>query len=261
MYTHHITAIETITSKLKLREDILGVIIGGSVAHGFANENSDIDLMIVLSEENYKKALQAKNFQYYETEAAPYEGGYVDGKYTSVEYIKKVAKSGSEPAKFAFKDAFVTYSKIEGLEQLVADASGYPLERKAENMEKFFAQFEAWKWYYYEGLKRNDKYLIDVSISNYLLFAGRMILAYNETLYPYHKWFFKVLERVENKPAQLILNMNTILENKSSESVETLYTSIIDFNKWSSSDDIWCIQFMLDSELNWMDGNVPVGDL
>lgn len=38
MYPHHQAAIDAITNKLKARPDVQGVIIGGSVAHGFANE-------------------------------------------------------------------------------------------------------------------------------------------------------------------------------------------------------------------------------
>jgi len=56
-----------------------------------------------------------------------------------------VAQCGTEPAKFAFKDAFVTFSRISNLDQLVADASRYPVEKKKENIEKFHAQLEAWK--------------------------------------------------------------------------------------------------------------------
>jgi hypothetical protein len=261
MYNHHKTAIETITNKLKLRDDVLGIIIGGSIAHGFANEKSDIDLMLVLSDEDYKKAMESGKINYYETEATPYEDGYVDGKCTSMNYIKKVAEFGSEPAKFAFKDAFVSYSCIDGLEKLIEEASRYPIERKNENLEKFNAQFEAWKWYYYEGHKRNNRYLIDLSISNFVLFAGRLILAHNEVLYPYHKWFLKVLEDVRNKPNNLLLYINNVLENKTSESVETLYTSIIDYNQWSTSGKHWSIRFMLDCELNWLDGHVPISDL
>lgn len=41
MYKHHIAAIETLTNKLKVRDEVLGVIIGGSIAHGFASEDSD----------------------------------------------------------------------------------------------------------------------------------------------------------------------------------------------------------------------------
>ena len=143
MYSHHKIAIETITNKLKSRDEVLGIIIGGSVAYGFANEKSDIDVMLVLSDEDYEKALKSGDINYFETEATPYEGGYVDGKCTSVDYIKKVAKFGSEPARFAFKDAFVSYSKINRLDQLVEDASKYPIEGKNENIEKFYAQFEA----------------------------------------------------------------------------------------------------------------------
>ncbi len=54
--------------------------------------------MIVLSEEDYKRALKENTVFYYETESCDYEGGYVDGKCTSIDYIKKVAEFGSEPA-------------------------------------------------------------------------------------------------------------------------------------------------------------------
>lgn len=261
MYNHHKIAIETITNKLKARDEVLGVIIGGSVAHGFANEKSDIDLMIVLSDEGYEEARRTSNISYYETEATQYEEGYVDGKYTSAAFIKKVADFGSEPAKFAYKDAIVTYSSIPGLEQLVRDASGYPAERKIENMDKFYAQFEAWKWYYYEGLKKNNNYLIDFSLANYVLFAGRLVLTYNETLYPYHKWFLRVLDSVKNKPENLLTHIDSVLKKKDAESVEELYNSITGFHKWTSTEKHWSTRFMLDSELNWMEGNVPVADL
>jgi predicted nucleotidyltransferase len=261
MYEHHKKAIETITNKLESRSEVLGVILGGSVAHGFANEKSDIDLMIVLSDQEYERAKKAANISYYETEATPYEEGYVDGKYTSAAFIKRVIESGSEPARFAYKDAIVTYSEIPGLEQLVKDAARYPVERKQENMVKFYAQFEAWKWYYYEGLKRSNEYLMDFSLPNYVLFAGRLILAYNETLYPYHKWFLKVLESVEQKPAGLLDQISGVLKKKDPESVEALYNSITSFHNWTASDKHWSTHFMLDSELNWLDGPVPVADL
>lgn len=261
MFDHHKKAIETVTSKLKQREEVLGVIIGGSIAHGFANEQSDIDLFLVLSDENYEKSLKTGDINYFETESTPYEGGYVDGKCTSVEAIKKVALCGSEPTRFAFKDAFVTYSRIEGLQQLVDEASRYPVENKAENMEKFYAQFEAWKWYFQEGLQKGDRYLMEFSIANFVLFAGRLILAYNEALFPYHKWFLRVLEGVPNKPDGLLHQIRQVLEIRDRESVEALYNSIAGFHRWSVSEKHWSIRFMLDSELNWMKGWVPVADL
>lgn len=261
MYPHHKTAIDRITNKLKEKEEILAVIVGGSVAHGFAKEDSDIDLMLVVSDEVYLSLLESGDIHYHETESTPYEGGYVDGKYTSVSYIKKVAEYGSEPARFAFKDAIVSYSEIYGLQEMVQAASCYPTERKNETLEKFHAQFEGWRWMFYEGLKKNERYVIEFSTTNFVLFAGRLILAYNEALYPYHKWFMKVLEGVTCKPNNLVLMMNNVLQHKSKESVEALYECVTQFHQWPKSEKGWHIRFMLDSELNWMTGHVPVADL
>ncbi|WP_315793416.1 nucleotidyltransferase domain-containing protein [Paenibacillus sp. BIC5C1] len=261
MYPHHQTAIQTITDKLKVKEEILAVIVGGSVAHGFAKEDSDIDLMLVVSDEHYRSLLESGDIHYHETESTPYDGGYVDGKYTSISYIKKVAESGSEPARFAFKDAIVSYSEIIGLEELVQAASRYPIERKNETMEKFHAQFEGWRWMFYEGLKKKEPYVIEFSATNFVLFAGRLILAYNEVVYPYHKWFMKVLEGVNNKPNDLHVIINNVLKDKSKESVEVLYECVTQFHQWPQSEKGWHIRFMLDSELNWMTGHVPVADL
>lgn len=261
MLKHHQLAIETITNKLKVRDDVFGIIIGGSIAHGYASEDSDIDIMIVLSDEDYQKALKENRAFYYETESCAYEGGYIDGKCTSVDYMKKVAEYGSEPAKFAFQGAFISYSEIDNLEQLIRDASRYPVENKQENMNKFYAQFETWKWYYYEGLRKKNKFLMDYCLSNYILFAGRLILTYNETLYPSYKWFIRVLESVEKKPDQLIQIINQVVEHKDSASVEALYQCIINFHNWYTLDRHWTEQFMMDNQLNWVDGAVPIADI
>ncbi|WP_150266995.1 nucleotidyltransferase domain-containing protein [Paenibacillus tepidiphilus] len=261
MYQHHQQAIAAITAKLQTREDVLGVIIGGSVAHGYASETSDLDIMLVLSEADYERALGSYEVGFFETESTPYEGGYVDGKCVSVDYIRQVAAAGSEPAKFAFKDAWVSYSRIEGLDELVAAASAYPSARQDENLARFYAQFETWKWYYYEGLKRNNLLLMDYSRTNYAYFAGRLILTLNGMLFPSYKWFLKELERAPRKPDGFMQLMKGVTEQRTAEPIEALYASLMDFHRWSSSDKHWSVQFMLDSQLNWLDGNVPILDL
>jgi hypothetical protein len=261
MYNHHQAGIDSITEKLKAREEVLGVIIGGSIAHGYAAAESDIDIMIVLSDVDYERAFAEQEIGFFETDSCSYEGGYVDGKCVSADYIRKVAESGSEPAKYAFKDAFVTFSKLEGLAKLVQDASCYPVHRKEANLGKFYAQFETWKWYYYEGLKRNNRLLADYSLTNYVMFTGRLILAYNEVLFPSYKWLLQELEHVTHRPDQLMLLLNEVIDKKTPKAVEALYTKVMEFHTWSRSDTHWSVQFMKDSQLNWLDGVPPVLDL
>jgi len=198
---------------------------------------------------------------YFETESCAYEGGYVDGKCVSAGYIRKVGEYGNEPSRFAFKDAFVTYSRIKGLDRLLPNAARYPVEHKEENMKKFYAQMETWKWYFYEGLKRNNRLLIDYCLTNYVFFAGRLILAYNEILFPSYKWFNRVLKDAADKPDRFMQLVDDVIENKTPEAVESLYNSLIQFQDWYKASHHWTVQFMADSQLNWVDGSVPIIDL
>jgi len=77
MLAHHQKAIEAITRKMSAKPEVLGLIIGGSVAHGYAEAQSDIDIMIVVSDEDFDRAIRTREVGYFETESAPYEGGYV----------------------------------------------------------------------------------------------------------------------------------------------------------------------------------------
>ena len=58
MYEHHRDSIRNITENLRNDESIQALIIAGSVAHGFANEDSDVDIMIVVSHEEYERRLR-----------------------------------------------------------------------------------------------------------------------------------------------------------------------------------------------------------
>ena len=102
---------------------------------------------------------------------------------------------------------------------------------------------------------------MDCSLSNYVLFAGRMILAENEMLYPYHKWFLRVLEGAEKKPAGLMSVIHRVLDERTMASLDSLHDCVMGFRKWAPENGNWSKRFMLDSELNWLQGNVPIADL
>lgn len=87
------------------------------------------------------------------------------------------------------------------------------------------------------------------------------MLAYNELLYPYHKWFFKVLEQAKDKPADLLPIIDALNGTPTANKIESLYENVKNFNPWIEGDFSWPTQFMLDSELNWLDSKTPVDDV
>lgn len=261
MYLHHKETIENITEKLRKREDILGLLICGSIAHGFETEISDVDIMILISNDDYNLRLQSGKTTYWEKESCTYEDGYVDGKYICLDFLKKVAEYGSEPARFAFDGAILMFSKLDGVQELINQICRYPVEKKSDNIKRFYAQLEAWKWYYFEALKHKNDYLLNLSISNLVLFGGRLILAYNEVLYPYHKWFLKVIEKSKNKPENIMQLIEDIYALKNQESIEAFYKSIMNFMSLDNTEFNWPNQFAADCELSWLEGNAPVADI
>ncbi|MGG6314210.1 hypothetical protein [Paenibacillus macerans] len=261
MFKHHAESIEKLKAKLAAREDILALLISGSIAHGFAKASSDVDVMIIVSDEDCARRLSSGETTYWENEVTEYESGYVDGKYVSRGFLKQVAKLGSEPARFAFEGAIIAFSKLDGLEELLADIVRYPAERKQENLSRFLAQLEAWNWYSAEAIKHDNLYLLQHAVNNLVLFGGRLILAHNEMLYPYHKWFLKVLEQAPNKPEGLLRLIDRMLREPSADPIEAFYQSVKTFADWGDDGRSWPSRFMEDSELNWLHGFTPVGDI
>ena len=261
MHPHHAQSIQNVTEYFQHDPEVLAVLLGGSIAHGFESPTSDVDIMIFVSDENYQQRFQKGEIHFYNKELCTYEGGYVDGKYLSPEFVKQVAAGGSEPARFAFAGSQVLFSKVDGFAGQVNKAEEYPVAQKEERIKRFYAQFEAWHWYSNEALRLGNQYLLGTSVSKFILFGGRLILAHNELLYPYHKWFLKVLEGAKDKPAELLPCIYLLNESPTAEKIEAFYEKIRTFQPWTDTPFSWPAQFMLDSELNWMDGRTSVDDL
>ena len=260
MREHHKKAIERLTESIRSNPKYRALIITGSVAKGVEREDSDVDVVLVATDKEYERRKKRNNILYYETQFCDYPGGYIDGKIVNLEYLRFVAEEGTEPARDAFRNAWIAYSDITELENLIRKIPVYQKSEKLEKIQKFYAQFEIAYWYAQEAKKRNDNYLLTRSISDLILFGGRLILTHNETVFPYHKLFMIALSEVKEKPANLIELIEDLLEKRNSQAVENFYDSIKNFGNWEFR-GIPGVRFMLDTELAWFYKTPYVGDL
>jgi predicted nucleotidyltransferase len=261
MHPHHSQSIQNVTEYFQHDPEVLALLLSGSIAHGFESFTSDVDIMIFVSEEDYQKRFQSGQLHFFNTDLCTYEGGYVDGKYLSINFVRQVLEKGSEPARFAFAGSQVLFSKVDGFAEDVCKIAEYPASKKIERIKRFYAQFEAWHWYCGEALSKGNQYLLGTAVSKLILFGGRLILAHNEMLYPYHKWLLKVLESAKDKPSDLMPCIRALTESAKVETIEAFYEKIRAFQSWNEDPYSWPVQFLLDSELNWTDGKTPVDDL
>jgi hypothetical protein len=261
MLPHHVETLERTTKHFTREPGVLALLLGGSLAHGFAVAGSDIDVMIVVSDEEHERRLREAATCFFSRELCTYPDGYVDGKYISTGFMRRVRDRGSEPARFAFQDARILFSRDESLPALLMEVARYPTAEKATRLWRFQAQFEAWFWYCGEALKRENLPLLRTAVAKLTLFGGRIVLAHNEQLYPYHKWFLRVLEQVQDKPPALLSLIERLARAPDRATIDAFGEAIRGFRSWEISHATWPAQFMADSELNWLSLPPPVDDI
>ena len=260
MRLHHQKAIEKFTNYIKKDPKFIALIIGGSIAKGLEREDSDIDGIIIATDEEYKKRKRRNRFTFYDPSFCDYPGGYAEGKIVNLESLEIVAERGTEPARDAFNGAWIAYSEIPELETLLKRIPVFQKDERLEKIRKFYAQFEIANWYVKEAERRNDPYLLNHSISDLVLFGGRMILEHNEILYPYHKWFLNALEKAPDKPESLMLLIKKVLLERNSTNAQALYDCIRSFRNWEFR-GLANVGFLLDTELAWLEGKPYIGDI
>lgn len=261
MYSHHEAAIARVIARFEPDPSVLAVLLGGSLAHGFASGNSDVDIMLLVSDDELAERQSRFDTAFSDVELANYPGGYIDAKYISTGYLAEVAERGSEPARFAFKGASILFSRIDGLQALLSAASRYPVEVRADRITRFAAQVEAWKWMSGEAEKKGDPYLLATAASRVVLFSGRMLLAHNQLLYPFHKWFLRSLAAAEDKPEGIVELMRAVSASPSAVGAEQVADTVLGFREWERGEVSWPNHFILDSEQAWMRDAAAVEDL
>jgi hypothetical protein len=253
IYPHQQKAIDYIIDKFRKDDRVEALLLSGSIAHGFNDAKSDVDINIVVSQELYEQYKKNQAMTYWESAADFYEGGYFDGKYISLAYLSLVLDKGNEPTRFALGDSEILFDRTGRLDTMLKCIGRYDLAGIQERAIRFLSQFEAWKWYCEEAIKRNNQYLLDLSVSKMILFGARLILLDNQTFFPYHKWLMTVLENVPHKPEGLMSAIEALLAEKSQENINCLYDRIKNYKDWTNGSDYsWTSHFVYDVETVWM---------
>jgi predicted nucleotidyltransferase len=259
---HHAASIRNLVAEFERDASVLALVLGGSLAHGFARPDSDIDVAIVLDPAVFQRR-KAEGRLHYNNRALCTYDGYIDGKYMDLDFLRLVASRGSDPARYAFKDSRILFSRIEGLASLLAEIVRYPADQVAERTARFAAQLLAWRWYYSEAIRQESPYLTCLALQKVTLFSCRLVLAQNEMLFPYHKWLLRVAGSAPRRPAGFPANVQRLLTDHSWEKVDRYCREIITFAgmDFADADSRWPTRFMKDTELKWMTVEPPIDDL
>ncbi len=257
---HHLRAIDRLADAYRDDPEFLGLIIGGSVAKGYARDDSDVDFMIVATDEAFERRLAARDLFINRTDLCDYDKGFVDGKIINLAFLEDVAEKGNEPSRAAFLGAFAAYSHIPDLDALLERIPVYPEAGHDERIKAFYSMAFIQHWLFHEADRHGNSYTLARAASQLALFAGRLILAHNRMLFPFHKWLPRTLEAAPEKPETMMACFNALLESPSAATATALFELVRDFHDWGVSDLDAYTWFMTDVEWSWMADKTPIED-
>ena len=259
LQAHHLKVIERLKEIFQDDPRFLALLVGGSLVKGWGSVNSDVDIVLIATEEEYARRVKSDDLGYLNFEICDYPDGYVDGKIINEAFLHDVAKRGSEPARAAFRNVQIAFSHLPHLDELLKRIPVYQEDEREAKMRSFYCHVQAHHWFIGEAEKRQSIYLMTHATSEMVFYSARLLLAYNRILYPFHKWMLRALEDAPEKPADFFLLAEALLKEGTTANAKALWDCINNFRDWNIHDS-WGVRFMHDSEWNWRDGRTPIAD-
>lgn len=261
-YAHHRESLERFVEMIKQEPEFEAVILSGSITRGEEKADSDIDVYLVVSEEEFARRSQSQQLFYSNDQVCNYEGGYIDGKIITYDFLKKAAECGSEPTRTSFWGGMTVWSKISGLDEVVKKIPVFHDETRESRLRSFYAQILVWGFYMSgEGIKKENPFLAQRSINELVLFSARYILCYNRILFPGFKAMMKAVKRCDSIPESFFERTENLLTTVDLEQIFEYVKMMMDFaDEGVVSFDQAIGIFVQDSESNWLNGSPSVED-
>lgn len=251
MYEHHKRAIENLKKYYEGDPEVLGVVLGGSVAKGLERPDSDIDGMVIVTPERYEKLKAEGRITECITGYCDYEGGYFDIKYMTKEYLEAAADHGSEPTRNSFLcSRCISYTDPE-IPGIVERIPVFQKQEKQAKQNSFYAVLRYATGYFWQFV--DDPILRSRTVFEIVHFALRMVMQDREVLYPCSKSMGKYIERMENKPPQVLELCARFVENPTTENMKSFVNYVLENIEYTPPKDFHEIgtQFVADNEQWW----------
>lgn len=237
---------------------IRALVVIGSTARGEALAGSDVDCAFVLErDDREERALRGERG----THGGPSDGRVeFGGNFTDIEVLRATAERGPEPARFAFTDAIVAFSRIADLTSVLSRIPVYPEAEREEKMKSFVSQLPVHLAYLKHAVYAKKEWLLAQTAVELVLFGGRLILAENRILYPNRKQFMAALERAPRKPEGFVDLARELSAHPTIPLAQRFYDSVMSFADWPVPAEGHWSRFGQDRETNWLTGRAALAE-
>ena len=203
-YPHHREAVKELISIFREKEGVIALVFGGSVAKHMEREDSDIDAMVIVTEEFYERKRKVNCIaECISMGDCAYPGGYFDVKYMTKDYIRDAAEKGSEPTRNSFIGTHVLFSADEEVTELVRRIPVFQKQEFEEKMLSFFSNLQLNYNYFWKACRPEGYMKLKVA-SEIVYSLYRMVLQENEILFPCNRRLEQFVKLAPDQPEHLV---------------------------------------------------------
>jgi predicted nucleotidyltransferase len=258
MTRQHEEAVALARDRLTSDPDVVAMVVIGSVARGEAHDRSDVDLVVVLTEEAARKRAARSELSF-----RPDDLGtrvHVGGDLVDETFLRDVADRGPEPSRFAFLNARLIFSRSPTIAGILERIPVYQESERAEKMTSFVSQLPVQLSYLELGEYSRNAWLLAQTAVELVLFGGRLILAHNRILFPNRKQFIRVLATAPERPDGVMEMADALMTAPSIANAKRFHDAVMDFHDWPQAPEGPWARFQIDRETNWRAGRAALAD-
>ncbi len=204
MYPHHAESIQKLKEYFAGREEVIAIVLDGSIVKGNARPDSDVDAVVVVTEEAYRELAAENRLAEIITGHCTYEGGYFDIKYKTKKMLQAAAEKGSEPTRNAYVKAQVVFSRDGEIAEIVSRIATYPAHERSRKIDCFCANLQLNRGYFLHCVGQENAYMRAHLAQEIVYSVYRLILIENELLFPCNRRLEEAVRSALRRPENIL---------------------------------------------------------
>ncbi len=259
MYPHHIESAQKLRKYFEGQEGVIAVVLDGSTVKGNARPDSDIDAIIVVTEEKYAELAAQNRLAEVIPGHCTYEGGYFDIKYKTKAILRRAAEHASEPTRNAYVKAQVLCTTDAEIPALVAAIERYPEHTVADKIRCFCANLQLNRGYFLNIVPEDNSYMRAHLAQEIVYSVYRLILIENRALFPCNRRLEETVRACKKRPDNILELGRAFLQEITVERCEAFVQAFWKQSDLPLNDDVSesCSQYVRYYEDWWLEENPP----
>ena len=259
MYPHHIESAQKLREYFEGQEGVIAVVLDGSTVKGNARPDSDIDAIIVVTEEKYAELAVQNRLAEVVPGHCTYEGGYFDIKYKTKAILRRAAEHASEPTRNAYVKAQVLCTTDAEIPALVAAIERYPEHTVADKIRCFCANLQLNRGYFLNIVPEDNSYMRAHLAQEIVYSVYRLILIENRALFPCNRRLEETVRACKKRPDNILELGRAFLQEITVERCEAFVQAFWKQSDLPLNDDVSesCSQYVRYYEDWWLEENSP----